>query len=61
MINLENFDMLLPKFHLRGIIFLIETVYFLTMMKALKKAKDAAKGFGTSLATTYPMNANRNA
>ena len=62
MLNLENFNKLLPKFHLRGMNLLIENgLFFADHDGSSKKATDTGKQLETSLATTSSMNANKSA
>lgn len=57
MLNIENFDKLLPKFHLRGINFLLEKGLFADHDGSSKNVTDAAQKLETSLAATSAMNA----
>ncbi len=61
MLNLENFNKLLPKFHLRGLNVLVENGLFAHHDGSSKKATDTAKQLETSLATTSAINANKSA
>lgn len=56
MLDLQSFDKLLPKFHLRGIKFLLEKGLFADHDGSSKKVTDTAKKLETSLATTSSMN-----
>ncbi len=61
MLSPENFDKLLPKFHLRGINFLLEKGLFADHDGSLRKASDVAKKLETILAKTSATNAKKDA
>ena len=61
MFNVENFNKLLPKFHLCVMNFLIENGLFADHDGSSKKATGTAKQLETSLATTSARNANKSA
>ena len=58
-LNFENFDQLLPKFHLCGINFLLEMGLFADHVKSSKNVIDGARNLEVSCEKAAAMNAKK--